>query len=114
MNEKVIADNIADWEAIENNMQGLAKSFPNHIKANPENAENGLVKLVLILVELIRKLMERQALRRVDGGHLTEEEIERLGLTLLKLEEKMEELKKLFNLTDEDLTLDLGPIGSFE
>ena len=113
MNEKIIADNISDWETLEN-IVGLGQPFPSHIKADPENAENGLVKLVLILVELIRKLLERQALRRVEGGKLTEEEIERLGLTFLRLEDKMKELKELFDLVDDDLTLNLGPIGNFE
>ena len=81
------------------------------LKLTPENADSGLAKLVLTLVELIRKLVEKQAMRRVDGGSLTDEEIERLGETLMKLEMKMEELKKYFNLTDRDLNINLGPLG---
>jgi hypothetical protein len=63
---------------------------------------------------LIRRLLEKQALRRMDGGNLTEEEIERLGSALMKLEEKMDDLKKVFGLTDDDLNLSLGPIKTLE
>jgi hypothetical protein len=87
-------------------------SIPQRISADPEVVENGLAKLVLSIIELIRRLLERQALRRMDGGNLTEAEIERLGAALMKLEEKMEELKKVFNLTDEDLNLKLGPVST--
>ena len=81
------------------------------LKLTPDNADSGLAKLVLTLIELIRKLVEKQAMRRVDGGSLTDEEVERLGETLMKLEMKMEELKKYFNLTDRDLNINLGPLG---
>jgi hypothetical protein len=81
------------------------------LKLTPKNADSGLAKLVLTLVELIRKLVEKQAMRRVDGGSLTDDEIERLGETLMKLEMKMEELKNYFNLTDRDLNINLGPLG---
>ncbi|MQY08755.1 gas vesicle protein K [Actinomadura macrotermitis] len=81
------------------------------LRADPENVERGLVKLVLTLVELIRQLMERQALRRVEGGTLTDEETERLGVALMRLEEAMTHLKDHFDLSDEDLNLDLGPLG---
>ena len=70
------------------------------------------MQLVLTLVELLRELLERQALRRIDGGSLTPEEIERLGLTFLRLSEEMDRLKQQFGLTDEDLNLDLGPLGT--
>jgi len=83
----------------------------SRLKLSPDNADSGLAKLVLTLVELIRKLVEKQAMRRVDGGSLTDDEIERLGETLMKLEMKMEELKKYFNLTDRDLNINLGPLG---
>ncbi|MBU4313057.1 MAG: gas vesicle protein K, partial [Candidatus Omnitrophica bacterium] len=81
------------------------------IEANPENAEKGLAKLVLTLIELIRKLMEKQAMRRVEAGSLTDEEIERVGETLMKLENKMKELKEIFGLKDEELNINLGPLG---
>jgi len=73
--------------------------------------ESGLARLVLTLIELLRKLMEKQAMRRIDGGSLDEEQIDELGETLMKLEMKMDELKKTFNLTDSDLNLNLGPLG---
>jgi hypothetical protein len=66
---------------------------------------------VLTLIELLRQLMERQAIRRVEAGGLSEEQIERLGQGLMALEERMEELKEEFGLTEEDLNLDLGPLG---
>jgi hypothetical protein len=65
----------------------------------------------LTLVEVIRELLERQAMERIDGGSLTPEEIERLGLTFLRLSEEMDRLKQQFGFTDEDLNLDLGPLG---
>ena len=85
--------------------------LPSQVRIDPENVRNGLVQLVLTLVELIRELLERQALRRIDGGSLTTEEIERLGLTFLRLSEEMDRLKQHFGLTDGDLNLDLGPLG---
>lgn len=75
------------------------------------NVQQGLAKLVLTLIELIRRLMEKQAVRRMEADSLTDEEIEALGETFMKLEEKMAELKVLFALTDEDLNLNLGPLG---
>ncbi len=66
---------------------------------------------MLTLVELIRQLLERQALRRVESGSLTEDEIERLGTTLMRLEERMDELREAFGLDEDDLNLDLGPLG---
>ena len=88
--------------------------IPERISADAEVVENGLAKLVLSIIELIRRLLEKQALRRMDTGNLTEEEIERLGNALMKLEEKMAELKKTFGLTDDDLNLSLGPIKTLE
>lgn len=89
-------------------------AIPARISADPEAVENGLAKLVLSIIELIRRLLEKQALRRMDAGNLSEEEIERLGAALMKLEEKMEELKDVFGLTDEDLNLRLGPVRTLE
>lgn len=83
---------------------------PERISADSEIVENGLAKLVLSIIELIRRLLEKQALRRMDAGNLTDEEIERLGNALMKLEEKMAELKRVFGLSDEDLNLKLGPV----
>jgi Gas vesicle protein K len=81
------------------------------INSDPANVERGLVSLVLTLVELLRQLMERQAIRRVDEGELSDEQIERVGTTLMLLEEKMAELRDHFDLTPEDLNIDLGPLG---
>jgi hypothetical protein len=86
-------------------------SLPGRINADPATVEHDLAKLVLALIELIRRLLEKQALRRVEAGSLSEDEIERLGETLLKLEQKMDELKATFGLQDEDLDLNLGPLG---
>ena len=81
------------------------------ISLNTENVQNGLGRLVLTVVELLRELLERQALRRIDGGSLTEAEVERLGTTFLQLAEQMERLKKEFGVADGDLNIDLGPLG---
>lgn len=90
----------------------LCSTPPNRIIADPNNVEQGLAKLVLTLIELIRQLLEKQALRRVEYGSLSDEEIERVGETLMKLEEKLQELKEIFGLKDEDLNLNLGPLGN--
>ena len=89
----------------------LLDAFSRRVGADPENLERGLAQLVLTVVELLRQLMERQALRRVERGDLTEEEVERLGRTLLLLERRMAELRDVFGLEEDDLNLDLGPLG---
>jgi Gas vesicle protein K len=86
-------------------------AFPRRLNADPESVERGLAQLVLTLVELLRQLMERQALRRMDAGSLDDDEIERLGLAFMHLAERMDELKEHFGLDDDDLNLDLGPLG---
>ena len=86
-------------------------SLSGRVHADPETVERGLVQLVLTLVELIRQLMERQAVRRLDAGAMTPEETERVGETLMLLEKRMDELRDYFGLTPEDLNLDLGPLG---
>lgn len=83
----------------------------SRFNADPERLEKGLAQLVLTLIELLRQLMERQALRRIEGGTLTPDEVERLGRTFLALAQRMEELKLEFGLADEDLNLNLGPLG---
>lgn len=92
-------------------LERIATALPRRIDADPENVEKGLVQLVLTLVELLRQLMERQALRRMEDGTLTDDEIDRLGETFMKLEQRMEELKQHFDLEDGDLNLNLGPLG---
>ena len=83
----------------------------HRIDADPETVEKGLVTLVLTVVELLRQLMERQALRRVDDGTLSDEQVERIGSTLMALESRMDEILEHFELDPEDLNLDLGPLG---
>jgi len=111
MSENKILFNTGSLTGLTEEIGKLSATDESKLKLNPDNAESGLAKLVLTLIELIRKLVEKQAMRRVDGGTLTDEEIERLGETLMKLELKMEELKKHFNLTDKDLNINLGPLG---
>jgi hypothetical protein len=78
---------------------------------DPQSAERGLASLVLTIVELLRQLMERQALRRVDDGTVTDEQAERIGCTLMRLEERMNELLDEFGIEPRDLNIDLGPLG---
>lgn len=93
------------------NRKADATGLQPRIALDPETVKNGLGQLVLTVVELVRQLLEKQAIRRIEGGSLTEDEIERLGLTFLELDKQMERLKKEFGLTDKDLNLDLGPLG---
>lgn len=76
-----------------------------------ERPEQGLARLVLTLIELLRQILERQALRRAEGGGLTDDEVERMGVALMELEAKMRELRDSFGLTQDDLSIDLGPLG---
>jgi len=92
-------------------LQAIARALPDRINADPEHVEQGLARLVLTVVELLREVLEHQAIRRMDGGTLSDAEVERLGLALLKLNQRMDELKGIFGLTDEDLNIDLGPLG---
>ena len=92
-------------------LHAIARALPERINADPEHVEQGLARLVLTVIELLREVLEHQAIRRMDGGTLTDEEVERLGLALLKLNHRMGELKTTFGLTDEDLNIDLGPLG---
>jgi len=87
-------------------------SNAKRINIDPKNVEKGLAKLVLTIVELLRQLMEKQAARRVEGGSLTDEEIEKVGEALMNIEEKMKELKEIFGLKDEELNINLGPLGN--
>ncbi len=84
---------------------------PRRVELDPEAVGQDLAALVLAVVELLRQLMERQALRRIDQGDLDGEQVEKLGLTLMALEDRMAELREHFGLTSEDLNLDLGPLG---
>jgi hypothetical protein len=101
-----------DLEGLARELDRLGSAFPRRVNADPEQVEKGLAQLVLTLVELLRQLMERQALRRMEQGTLTDDQIERLGETFMKLEQRMEELKDHFGLDDRDLNLNLGPLGN--
>ena len=92
-------------------LRRVADALPPRINVDADSVEQGLAKLVLTLIEFIRRLLEKQAVRRMEGGSLSPEEVEALGLALMKLEAKMQELKAQFGLADEELNLDLGPVG---
>ncbi len=91
--------------------RGIPAGLPEHINVDPSDVERSLAKLVLTIVEFIRQLLERQAIRRMDGGGLTDAEIDRVGTALMKLEEKVVEMAGLFRLEKDDLRLGLGPLG---
>ncbi|MBI5481161.1 MAG: gas vesicle protein K [Deltaproteobacteria bacterium] len=99
-----------DFEAFAEPPAPPVPRLPRKINLEPEKVERGLVQLVLSLLELIRQLVEKQALRRVEGGSLTAAQAERVGATLLELEQKMAELKEHFEI--DSLNLDLGPLGN--
>jgi len=84
---------------------------PARLNLDPENVKNGLGQLVLTVMKLLHELLERQAIRRIESGSLTEAQIERLGLTLMRQAEVLEQLRKEFGLEEADLNLDLGPLG---
>jgi hypothetical protein len=101
-----------DWpEEFIDETEKAKNALPKKFDANPKTVEKGLAKLVLTLIELIRKLLEKQVMRRIEAGSLSDEEIERAGETLMKMEIKMDELKQIFGLKDEELNLNLGPLG---
>lgn len=84
---------------------------PRRISLDPESVQNGLGQLVLTLVKLLHELLEKQAIRRLEAGGLSDEQVERLGMTLLRQAEEIARLREVFGLRDEDLNLDLGPLG---
>lgn len=95
--------------AVEHSHNGMPARL--RLNLDPDAVKNGLGQLVLTLVKLLHELLERQAIRRIDAGSLTEEQIERLGLTMMRQAEEIERLRKEFGLEEEDLNLDLGPLG---
>jgi predicted CopG family antitoxin len=103
-----------DEERLRASLTFTESTIPDRIAADSDIVENGLAKLVLSIIELIRRLLEKQALRRMDAGTLSDEEIERVGAALMKLEEKMSEMKQIFGLADDDLKLNLGPVRSLD
>lgn len=89
----------------------IARGLTQRLETDPDSVERDLFKLVLTIIELIRQLMEAQALRRVEQEDLTDDQVESLGLGLSRLEEAMEDLKSRYDLTTADLNIDLGPLG---
>lgn len=102
---------VGDLDDFLRGLDRLSHALPARVNADERNVEKGLAQLVLTLIDLLRQLMERQAVRRMEGGTLTDEEIERVGRTFMLLEKRMGELKKSFGLEDTDLNIDLGPLG---
>jgi hypothetical protein len=109
--EKLLAGG-GDLSMFGNELDHLRAGLGRRVNADRENLEQGLAQLVLTVIELLRQLMERQAIHRIEAGTLTQEEIERLGRVFMALAERMEELKQEFGLEDEDLNLNLGPLGN--
>jgi len=109
MNAIVTSDNPDEFIS---ELGKIQQTIPPQIDVNPKNVEQGLAKLVLTLLELIRQLLEKQGMRRMDAGSLSDEEIERLGETFMKLEAKMDEMKKVFGLDGQELNINLGPLGN--
>ncbi|HET8960255.1 gas vesicle protein K [Nocardioides sp.] len=87
-------------------------ALPQRIETDPEGVQRDLMKLVLTIIELVRQLMERQAIRRVDEGDLDDDQVEDLGVGLMRLEQAMTDLREQFDLSAADLNLDLGPLGT--
>lgn len=100
-----------DLERIAADLRDIAPSFPERLDASPDDIDAGLGRLVLTLVEFLRQVLEHQAVRRMEGGRLTDEEIENIGLALMRLQERMDDIKAAFGLEGEDLNIDLGPLG---
>jgi hypothetical protein len=111
MGSRIVSVSEGALTDFEGELSRLTDALPSRVNADPEKVEQGLAKLVLTLIELLRGLLEKQAMRRVEASSLSDEEIENVGETLMKLENKMEELKQVFGLKDEELNLNLGPLG---
>jgi len=100
-----------ELEALRRELQQVRGTLPDRIDVDPEGLEQGLAQLVLTLIEFLRQVLERQAVRRMEGGTLSDEEVERVGLALMKLEDKIHELAEQFGLRPSDLNINLGPLG---
>jgi hypothetical protein len=93
-------------------LKAVGAGTVDRIDCSPENIEQGLARLVLSLVELLRRLLERQAIRRMEGGSLDDAKVEEMGLALMRLEAKVNEIAAAFGLKPEELNLELGPLGN--
>ncbi|MFE0028287.1 gas vesicle protein K [Amycolatopsis sp. NPDC059021] len=105
-------DETSDAQRVNAALSRASHTLTERIDTDRDSVERDLMKLVLTIIELLRQLMERQALRRVDQGDLSEDQEERVGLTLLLLDERMTELRERYGLSAADLNLDLGPLGT--
>ena len=92
-------------------LRDIAPGLPARLDARAEDIDAGVAKLVLTLVEFVRQVLEHQAVRRMEGGGLSDEEVEKLGVALLRLQERVQEVKDVFGLRGEELNIDLGPLG---
>jgi uncharacterized protein Yka (UPF0111/DUF47 family) len=92
-------------------LREIAPALPRRLDASPDDIEAGLAHLVLTLVEFLRRVLEHQAVRRMEGGTLSDDEVEQVGLALMRLEERLDEIKAVFGLEGKDLNIDLGPLG---
>jgi hypothetical protein len=97
---------------LERELASAASGTTSRIDCSSENIEQSLARLVLGLIDLLRRLLERQAIRRMEGGSLTDAQVEEMGLSLMKLEQKVKEIAEQFGLKPEDLNLDMGPLGT--
>lgn len=111
-NDFVDLDSNEGFEQFTDDVRDVNKSFKDKINADPDKVEQGLAKLVLTLINLLRKLMEKQAMRKIENDTVNDDEIEQLGIAFMNLEIKMQELCEAFDLKEEDLNLDLGPLGN--
>lgn len=100
-----------DTALLRDELEELAAALPSRIDADPEALDVGLARLVMTLIELLRRVLEHQAVRRLDAGTLSADDEERLGMAFLRLRERMEEIRNALGLSEEDLNLDLGPLG---
>jgi hypothetical protein len=108
--DDVVALQVRDLERLRKEIERRAASAPRW-NADPKDVQKSVARLVLALIEFLRKLLEKQAIRRMEGGTLTSEETEAIGLALMRLEETVRDLALRFGLKPEDLNLDLGPLG---
>lgn len=107
----VAALRVREIDALRHELEAKRAELLPRWNADPEDVQRSVAQLVLSLVEFLRKLLERQAIRRMEHETLTEEEIERIGVALMRLESTVHEMAGQFGLTPEELNLDLGPLG---
>lgn len=101
----------AELDRLAADLRDVAPALPSRLDASPDDIEAGVGKLVLTLIEFIRQVLEHQAIRRMEGGSLDEVEMENLGLALMRLEERLDDIRQSFGLERDDLNIDLGPLG---